>query len=167
MPEHLLNRAEVGATFEQVRREGVAEKMRVDATRLESCSIGKLPQDEEDPSARKRSAADIQEELRPVAAIQMRPTDGEIPAHGLRRRASEGYEALLVSLPENADDPLLERDATLLEPDRLGHAQPGSVEQFDERPVAQRSRAGAGRRVDEALGLGRRKRAGERACAPG
>lgn len=165
--EHLLNGAEVGSTFEQVRCEGVAKKVRVDATGLEPGPIGELPQDEEDPSARKRPAADIQEELGPVTTIQVRPAEREVSTHRFCSRAPERYEALLVALAEHADDALLERDATLLESDRLGHTQPGSVEKLDQRPIAQRSRAGAGGRVDEALGLGRRERAGESTRAPG
>lgn len=166
VPEHLLNGAEVGATFEQVRREGVAEKVRVDAARLEPGSIGELSQDEESARARQGAAADVQEELRSVATIQMRPAEGEIPAHGLCRRAPERYQALLVSLAEHTDDSLFEGDATLLESDRLGHAEAGAVEELDERSVAQRSWPRAGGRVDEALGLGRRERAGERARPP-
>jgi hypothetical protein len=164
--EHLLNRSEVGAAFEQMRRERVAEEVGMNASRLEPSSTGKLPQDEEGPGARKRPAADVQEELGPVTTIQVRPAEREVPSNRLCCRAPERYEALLVSLSEHADDPLLERDATLLESDRLGHAQSGSVEKFDERPVAQRSRARAGGRVDEVLGLGRRKRARERARPP-
>ena len=36
VPEHLLDRAEVGAALEQVRRERVAEEVRVNALRLEA-----------------------------------------------------------------------------------------------------------------------------------
>ena len=36
MPEHLLDAAEVGAALEQVRREGVAEQVRVHPLRVEA-----------------------------------------------------------------------------------------------------------------------------------
>ena len=137
MPEHLLDRAEVRATFEQVRREGVAEQVGVNASMLEAGPVGELPEDQKRSSARQWAAARVQEELRPVTTIQVRPAEREVPSNRFCGRAPERYEAFLVSLAEHADDPLLERDATLLESNRFGHAQPGSVEKLDERPVAQ------------------------------
>ena len=47
MAEHLLDAAQVGAALEQVRREGVAEQMRVDALRLEARLLGQAAQDHE------------------------------------------------------------------------------------------------------------------------
>jgi len=158
--EHLLNRAKVGAAFEQVRRERMAEEMGVNACQLEPGPVRELAQDQECAGARQGSAASVQEELRPVTTVEMRPTEGEVPAHGLCCRPPERYQALLVSLAQHPYDPLLESDATLLESDRLGHAQAGAVEELHERAIAERSWGRAGRRVDKALGLGRRKRAG-------
>ena len=43
MPEQLLNRAEIGASIEQVCRERVAQRMWVDAPR-QPCSTGPEPQ---------------------------------------------------------------------------------------------------------------------------
>ena len=40
MPEHLLNGPQVGASLEQVRRERVAQEVRVDALRLEAGLLG-------------------------------------------------------------------------------------------------------------------------------
>ncbi len=166
MPEHLLDGTQIGSALEQVCREGVAQEVGVDAARLEARPIGKLSQDEESARARQRATADVQEELWPVPAVEVRAPEREVAAHRFRGRAPERYQALLVSLAEHADDSLFEGDATLLEPDRLGHTETGAVEELDERPVAQRSWARAGGRVDETLGLRRRKRAGERARPP-
>ena len=57
MPEHLLDAAEVGAAFEQMRRERVAEEMRVHALRLEPRPLGEPPEDEKDARPRQRPAA--------------------------------------------------------------------------------------------------------------
>ena len=43
MPEHLLDRAEIGSTLEEVRGEGVPEQVRVDALRLEPGLARKPP----------------------------------------------------------------------------------------------------------------------------
>jgi len=136
------------------------------ASRLEPCSVCELPQDQEGTGARQRAAARVQEELRPVSPVEMRAAKSQVPAHRLSRRPPERYEALLVALPEHADDPFFESDATLLESDRLGHAQAGAVEELHERAIAERSRARADGCVDEALGLGRRQRARESARPP-
>ena len=42
MAEHLLDAAQVGAALEQMRRERVAEQVRVDALRLEPAFIASL-----------------------------------------------------------------------------------------------------------------------------
>ncbi len=160
MTEHLLDRAEIGATLEQVRREGVAEEVGMHAARLEACAVGELSEDQERACASQRAAADVEEQLRPVAAVEMWAAEREISTNGLRSRTPEGDEALFISLPEDADDPLLEGDATLLESDRLGHAQAGAVQELDESPIAQRARAGAGSGVYEALGLRGRESTG-------
>jgi hypothetical protein len=138
----------------------------VDTPRLECCLVGELSQDHECACARQWASACVQQELGPVPSIEVRAAEREVPPHRLSRRATERYQALLVPLAEHTDDPLLESDATLLESDRLGHAQAGAVQELDECPVAQRSWARAGSRIDEALGLGRRQRAGKRARPP-
>ena len=45
--EHLLHGAEIGATFEQVGREGVAQQVRMHALGLEAGLLGELAQDQE------------------------------------------------------------------------------------------------------------------------
>ena len=52
--EHLLHAAEVGAALEQVRREGVAQQVRVDAARLEAGLLGEAAQDQEGAGAGER-----------------------------------------------------------------------------------------------------------------
>ena len=66
MSEHFLNGPQVGAALEQVRREGVAQEVRVDAFRLQARLRGAPAQDEEGAGAGEAAAARVQEELGPV-----------------------------------------------------------------------------------------------------
>ena len=134
--EHLLDGAEVGAALQEMGREGVAEEMGVHAPGLETGSIRELAEDQERAGARQRTAPGIEEELGPIPAVEVRTAEREVSPHRLRGRPSERDQALLVSLAEDADHSLVEGDAALLEPDRLGDAQAGSVEELDERTVA-------------------------------
>ena len=88
--EHLLDAAQVGASFEQVRREGVAEEMRVDAGRVEPGPVRELAEDEEGARAGQRATPRVQEELGPVAPVEVGPPEREVAPHGFRRRAPEG-----------------------------------------------------------------------------
>ena len=157
MTEHLLDGAEIGAAFEQMRGEGVAQEVRMHPARLEAGAVCKLAEDQEGTGAGERPTAGVEEELGPVAAIEVRPAEREVAAHGLGGRAAQRNEALLAALAEHAYDTVLQRDAVLLEPDGLGDPEAGAVEEFHERPVAQRSGRRSGGGVDEALGLSRRK----------
>src|SRR4051812_3582234 len=47
MPEHLLDATQVGASLEQVRREGVAEQVGVDAPGFEAGLLRELAEDQE------------------------------------------------------------------------------------------------------------------------
>src|SRR4249919_2763267 len=60
VPEHLLDAAEVGAALEQVCGERVAEQVRVDARRIQTCLLGEASEDQERPGARERSAARVE-----------------------------------------------------------------------------------------------------------
>ena len=74
------------------------------------------------PARVSSAAAGVQEELRPVAAVEMGPAEREIASRRLGGGAAERHEALLSPLAEDAHDPLVEVDAALLEADRLGDA---------------------------------------------
>jgi len=159
VPEHLLDGTEVGAALEQVRREGVSEQMGVDPRRLEPCLVGELSQDEECAGTRQWAATCVQEQLGPVASVEMGTTEREVTPHRFGGWASERDESLLATLSDHSDDSLLERDAALVQADRLRDTQAGPVEELDERSVPKGTWRGARCRVDQALGLGRRQRA--------
>ena len=161
--EHLLDGPEVGASFEEMCRERVAEEVRMDATRLEARSVGQLPQDQERTGTCERSTSCVQEELGPVATIEMRTPEREVAPNRLRGRSPERHEALLVALAQHANDALLDRHAPLLEPCGLGDAKPGAIQEFDERAIPERAWSRSDRGVDETFRLGGRERARQRA----
>jgi hypothetical protein len=122
VPEHLLNRPQVCAALEEMRREGVAQEVRVNAFRLEPGAARKPAQDQECARAREPAALSVEEELGPVAAIEVRPAVREVAPQRLDRVAPDRNDALLAALARAADEPLLEVDAGAIEPHRLAHA---------------------------------------------
>ena len=103
--EHLLDAAQVGAALEQMRRERVAEQVRMHALRLEPGLLGEAAQDQEGAGAGERPAARVQEELGPVAAVEVGPAHRDVAAQRVDRGPAERHEALLRALPERADEP--------------------------------------------------------------
>src|SRR5204862_3372077 len=119
--------AEVGAALEQVRREGVAEQVRVDALRLEPRDLREPAQDEEDAGSCERAALRVQEELRPVAPVEVRPPARQVAPQRLGRLTPDRDDALLAALADDADEPRVEVRRVPVEADRLGDAQARAV----------------------------------------
>lgn len=155
--EHLLDGPEIGSPLQKVRRERVTQEMGVNPRRLQPSAIGELAQDEEGAGARQRPTARVEEELGPVASVEVGTAEREIATDGLRGGSSERDEPLFRSLADNADDAFLERHAVLLQSDGFGDPEPRAVQELDERPVAQRARRRADCGVDEPFGFGRRE----------
>jgi hypothetical protein len=72
MAEHLLHRAQVCATFEQVCGERVPQEVGMHAFRLEACLPGQASEDEERAGAREAASLGVEEQLRPVLGVQIR-----------------------------------------------------------------------------------------------
>jgi hypothetical protein len=134
--------------------------VRVDATRLQTCAIGELAEDEERAGACERTPAGVEEELGPIPPIEVGAAEREVAPHGFGGWTAERDETFLAAFPEHAHDTFLDGDAAPLEARRLGDAQSGAVQELHEGTVAQRPRGRSDRSVDEALGLGGRERAG-------
>jgi hypothetical protein len=137
MTEHFLNASEVGSSLEQVSRERVAQEMRMNSLGLEARLLGQLAEDEEGPGPRQASALGVEEELRAVAPVEVRPAACEVTPECLHGLPTDGDDPLLPALADRPDETLIEVDAGLVEADRLAHAEPRSVEQLDERAVAE------------------------------
>ena len=86
----------------------------MDAAWLEAGTLRELLQDEECARAGQRAPARVEEELRPVTAVEVRTAEGEVTAHRLGRGAAERDEALLSTLPDDADDALVEAGQELV-----------------------------------------------------
>ena len=82
----------------------------------------------------------VQEELGPVAPVEVGPPEREVAPHGFRGRASEGDDPLLSALSDDADDPRVDVDAHPLDAHRLGDAEARAVEELHERAIAERAR---------------------------
>src|SRR5689334_20994972 len=78
MAEHFLDRAEVRAAFEQVRRERVPQQVRVHTGGIEAGLLGSAPENQECAGARERPALRVEEELGAVAAVEMRPAARQV-----------------------------------------------------------------------------------------
>ena len=153
MPEHLLNAAKIRSPLEQVRRERMAEDVRVHALRVEACPGGEPSEDEERAGPRQASSLDVEEELRPVAAVEVRPPAAQVAAQRLDPLAPERHDSFLVALADAADEAALKVDGAAFEPDGLADPQPGAVEELDERAVTQLPRRRPVRGVDQPLDL--------------
>ena len=88
----------------------------MDAAGLEAGTVGELAQDEEGAGAGERASARVQEELRAVAAVEVRAAEREIAPHGLRGRPPDGTSRSFPPFAEHADDAFLDGDAALLQP---------------------------------------------------
>src|SRR5688500_14679144 len=87
--EHLLDAAQVSASLEQMRGERVTEQVWVDSLRLEPGLLGEAAQDQEGAGAGERPAARVQEELGPVAAVEVGAAERDVAAQRFDRGAAE------------------------------------------------------------------------------
>ena len=145
MAEQLLDRAQVGAAFEQVRREGVAQPVRM----------------WEQPAQRARveSPPPGGEEERVVrAARQLRTRLAQIAGDDVRSLFAERHDPLLAALAAHAHVLLLEVDVAEVEADRLRAAQAGRVDELDEGAIPEPERVVAARSGDQLLDLRRLRR---------
>src|SRR4029077_17308835 len=99
---------QVGAALEQVGRERMAEEMGVDAARLEPGAIREPPEDEERARAGQCAAARVEEQIRTVPMVELRPAEREVAAERLGRGAAERHESFFPALPDDPYDAALE-----------------------------------------------------------
>ena len=146
MSEQLLDRPQVGPALEQVRGEGVSQPVRV---RNEPAQCARV----EPP------AAGGEEERVLRAARELGPAVAQIAREPVRRLLPERDDAVLRALAApDAHELLLEVDVAEVEADRLGAAQPGGVDELDERAIAERDRTLSLEPREEALHLCRPRR---------
>src|ERR1041385_2602167 len=115
MAEHLLYRAQVGASLEQVSGERMAEKVGVNAGGVEARGVGEPAQDQERAGPCQRSAACVEEQLGAVVAVEVRPAASQVARERLGRLSADRDDALLASLAEAADDAALDVDGDAIQ----------------------------------------------------
>src|SRR5712691_8168906 len=132
--------------------------MGMDASRLQPGLRCEPAQDQEGAGPRERTALGVEEELGPMAAVEVGPAAREVAADRLGAPAADRHDSLLRSLADAADEAAVEVDAALVERHGLRHAQSRAVQELDERAVAQVTRLRAGGGVDQPLRLPGRER---------
>jgi hypothetical protein len=115
MSQHLLDAPKIGPALEEVRRERVPEQVRMDPRGLEAGAAGEAPEDEERACSGQRTALRVEEELRTVAPVEVRPAAGEVAAKRLCGLAADRDDALLLALADAADEAVVERDGASVE----------------------------------------------------
>src|SRR3954462_14636759 len=113
-------------------REGMAEQVGGDPLGVQAGFGGQPTQDEERAGAGERPALRVEEELRPVAPVEVWSPAGEVAADRVGGRGTGGPAPLLVSLADAAHEAVVERDPAFLERDGFGDAQAGAVQELDE-----------------------------------
>src|SRR6266576_3766168 len=132
-----------------MRGERMTQEVRVHASRLEPGCVGEAPQDEECACAGERAPFGVQEEFRPVTLVEVWTPARFVAAQRIDRLPPDRNDALLRSFADRSDEPSFEIDRCTVEPDGLAHAKSSSVQQLDERPVAQSTWCRSGGGVDQ------------------
>jgi len=166
MPEQLLHAPKVGSALEEVRRERVAEQVGMNPLGLEPCLAREAAEDLERARARERPPARIEEELGPVAPVQVGPSVREVAAERVGGLPSERNDALFPAFAQSPDEAPFEVDRAPLETNGFADAQAAAVEDLNEGGVPLGARSGSHRRVDEALDLAGRERPRQPARSP-
>src|SRR5712692_1201743 len=147
--------------------ERVPQEMGMDTPRLEPGLRRQPAQDQKRAGPGERPALGIEEQLGPVATVEVGTAAREVAPERFGALTADRHDPLLRALAEATDEAAVEIDAALVERHGLRHAQARAVQEFDERAVAQVTRLRAGSRVDQALGFSRRERPGQLPPAAG
>jgi len=140
VPEQLLDRPQVGAPFEQVRREGMAKPVRMGEEPPQRARI--------EPPAPRRQEERI---VRPVR--ERRPRLAQVTRKNVCSLFPERHHPLLSALPAYVHGLLLEIHISEVEVDSFLRAQAGRVHELDERAVSQRQRSLAVHRRERRIHL--------------
>src|SRR5581483_7385442 len=106
-----LNRPQVGAALQEMRRERVAQQMGMDALGLETRLLRELSQDEERPRPGERAALRVEEDLGPVPLVEIRAAAAQVALQRRHGLTADRHDPLLRALADHAHEPLLEVDA--------------------------------------------------------
>ena len=154
MAEQFLDRAQVGAALQQVRGEGMSQTVRMGDEAAQRRGVEPVP-------------ARREEERVLRATRELRARVAQVARNEARRFLSERHNSILAALAApDVHELLFEVDVAEIEPDRLRTAQPGRVDELDERLIAERERPFRAECVDDALDLTLLQCVGEPARPP-
>lgn len=139
----------------------------MDALGLKPRLVRQAPKDEEGAGPRERTTLGVEEQLGPVALVEMRSAPRHVEDERIHTLPAEGHDPFLVTLSEATNDAVLEVDAAPVKRDGLGYPKPGSVEQLHQRAITEIARFGPVRGFDQALDLLWRQDARELPTSPG
>ena len=123
MAQELLDDAEVGAAFEEMGRERVPEAMRV-------------PQEPANRARVEAAAAHGEEDRVVRAGRELGSPELEVTRDVECGLLAERHDTLLAALAAHVHDLAVEVDVSEVERDGLGAAEPGRVEELEQRAVA-------------------------------
>jgi len=157
--------AQIGAAVDQMRREGVPERVRAHFPGQPRAPNGGA-QAAPERLARQRPSVSIREEIRAQPPPQQRrPGVLEIRQHPRPRGTADRHRPFLAPLADDRQEARLEVHLAHLQRHQLRHAQSGRVQHLDHRHVAAKDRRV--RRLDEQCGhLLRRQRAWQALAEP-
>ncbi len=163
--EQLLDRAQVGAPVEQVRRERMPQRVRRDPTLHRRVPRPRLQPPPDVGGGQPPAALGEEQRRRPIAALQSRATALEPALDGAQGRLAGRDDPRLAAFSLDPDLLVLERDARDVEVDELLRAQSARVRDLEQGAVAQLQRR---RRRDAVQQRGDLRRApGRAAASPG
>ena len=134
--EHFLDDAEVGAVFDEVGREGVAEGVGGDFL-VDACDERLLLDEVEDGHPAERAAVFVEEGDVVEGGLGGRGASGQIGREGVRRHLAEGDEPFLVAFADYAHEAFLEVDVRDEQAAGLGDPQAAAVEDLEDGAVAE------------------------------
>src|SRR4029077_7394741 len=131
-----------GTAFEEMARERVPQHMRRDALAEAGASRG-VPHDRPQRLPGETTAPRIHEHAAAVSRARVEGPDvAEVATDPLRGLAADRNEALLASLSVADDGPRVQGDCVQGQPQTLGGAHAGGVEQLEHGTIASAARLG-------------------------
>jgi hypothetical protein len=141
VPEELLDRAQIRATLEQMRRERMPQAVRMgkDAAKRRGVQA---------PTACREEHGVLR------TACELGASLVQIPREDMRRLFAQRDDPLFPTFATDMELLAVEVDVCELEPDGLRASKPGGIDQLDERPIPQRERPVSIELVESGFHLG-------------
>src|SRR5882672_7528396 len=164
MTEQHLHDSKVRTVIEQVRREGMTERVRREI--LVDPGLARVAFDDVPEGLAGHLVAAARREKKIGLALEQ--DFGAWPGYKLLQPAygflTERNEPLAIALADDAQHALIEIDLVVAQVHELGDPEPGRVQHFEHRAIAVTERIGHERRVEERFNLALRERLRQRSA---